>query len=106
MSMSIVLVWRGKGSKNNPLTITSDWYATGGGDGGSSQKTTKSRKEGCDKSHPQPNTPKHPNVTKDEICGPHSSTLLLDDSTVFPQLYIYTDHNERREEGFFSFTAI
>ena len=79
MSISIGLVWQGIVIKNNPQPRTPDWSATGGGDGGNSQNTTKSRREGGDKSHPQPNTPKHPKVTKDELCGPHSSTLLLDD---------------------------
>ena len=78
--MSIDLVWQGKGSRNNPQPRTPDWSETGGGDGGSSQKTPKSRGEGGDKRHPQPNTPKQPNVTKDDLCVPHSSTLLLDDS--------------------------
>ena len=81
MYMPIGLVWRGRGNKNNPQPRTPDWSATGGGDGGSSQKTPKSRGEGGDKRHPQTNIPKQPNVTKDELCGPHSSTLLLDDST-------------------------
>ena len=70
MSMSIGLVWRGKGSKNNPQPRTPDWYETGGVNGGSYQKTPKSRGGGGDKSHPQPNTLKHPNVTKDELMWP------------------------------------
>ena len=79
--MSTGLVLRGRGSKNNPRPRTPDWSATGGGDGGSSQKTPKSRGEGGEKRHPQPNTPKQPNVTKYDICGAHSCALLLDYST-------------------------
>ena len=68
--MSIGQVWRGIGSKNNPQPRTPDWSATGGGDGDSSEKTLKSREKVGDKRHPQPNTLKHPNVTKDELMWP------------------------------------
>ena len=100
------LVWQGRGSKNNPRLRTPDCSATGGGDGGSSQNTPKSRGEGCDKSYPQPNTPKQPNITKYELYGPHSSTLLLGYSTACPQLSIDTNHNEGQEEIPFSFTEM
>ena len=83
-----------KREKNNPQTRTPDWSVTGGVYGGSSHKTPKSRGEGGDKRHPQPNTPKQPNITKYEIFGPHSSTLLLDNSTAWTQLSIGTNHNE------------
>ena len=79
MSILLGLVWWGGGIKNTPRPKTTYWSETGGGNGGSSQKTPNYIGEGGDKSHPQPNTLKHPNVTKDELCGPHSSTLLLDD---------------------------
>ena len=48
----------------------------------------------------------HPQVTKDELCGPHYYTLLLDDSTAFHQLFIETDHNERQEDISFYFIGI
>ena len=44
--------------------------------------------------------------TKNDLCGTHSSTLLLDYSKAHPHFSIYTDNNERREERLFSFKGI
>ena len=63
-------------------------------------------RQGGNKRHPLPNTAKTPHSTKYDICGTHSSTLLLDDSKSFTQLSLYTYHNERWEETYFSFTGI
>ena len=48
----------------------------------------------------------HTNDTKDDLHCPHSPILLLDNSTSFTQLSLYTYHNERWEETYFSFTGI
>ena len=47
-----------------------------------------------------------PQNTKDELRGPHLSTMVLDDSTDPPLFSIDTNHNERQEEISFSFTGI
>ena len=58
MSISLRLVCRGGGRKNNPQPKTPDWSETGVGDGGISQKTPKSIGGGGENSHPLPNTHK------------------------------------------------
>ena len=51
-SFSLCLVQQRRRRKNNPQPQTPEQYKTRGGDGGSSQKTSKSRGKGGDKSQP------------------------------------------------------
>ena len=47
-----------------------------------------------------------PHDNKDNICGPNSYTLVLDDSLNSPQFSIDTDNNDIQEDIYFTFIGI